>query len=1027
MKDSATNTAESPKPSDAYFIVPPGFRPNSFFVGMEKELRDLDVHLFDKKRRSVGTACVLLHGQPGGGKTHLARQYINKNRKKFPGGIFWISAQSKEEPYHAFSNIKQRLLARDAPEFCKTADGTDVTQPVKDWFQSRQEWLIVFDGVLIEKDEDTAALSRFVPDSRNSSLIYVSRARNLESKQRLLRPFPIKVGPLKQDEARKLLFRILNIHKPNDAEKQKANELVKSVGGLPMAIDAICHRISDTHEPLAKFKLSYVSSPGLESTYNQIFDDLQNLNHMAAWNLINILCWFGQHIPVEMIHLGLRILKAHDVEVRSREDGGEPDINNTFSILMRYALIERNEPASDQASSNSSSSSVNEPEPIDMLKMHSVVQNFCCDSLNSRNLLPQYLGYAVKLLSFSYHQADVKIERSSEFGRVSDYRYYLVHGQQLWDHIEAYESRSQNLEDLRQALRPVLKMIKDEISKREPNSSQESLRKGVFQLSIFDRTSSSSDSIPSAPGPQTPRHHKSLPPLDGQSIYGMPTDKESYSPASFGTATPGLRPKIVGLSPNARFLDVEDPGYESDRENDTTQRKESQATERPSSRPRTPTTEDQKPSWDMFPTNWRTRRPQRDLGSFRRTTAKVQVDDQSAAASIVETTKEEQRKRRGSSPAQDALKEVQKRSPPTSTSGVASFFQRGLFANKPGSENNGLTWAKIAAMARPSKTSPNAEGRNQANASLASPNPDAAKAAKSTRSRHGSSSQSPLATEFIPRPELESRNQQVMSGDFTLFPGDNEEPLPMPPHPGDPSTTFRQPVYQQSQQAYQIPFPSTQQIIAPPPLGPNGAPLPIDNNVTITSYNRRPHSVAYPIPSNTEFSQSLPANQNQPIYFPPHQVSGYTSQPMSRDASHQSHVSIAATEPPPYPTTSSDFSPYTHALPAPSTDPIPQSYNPRGPSSTSPHTRPLPHHQTPPSHTATPPQPGSASMPPLPNTTGTTPAHHSRSSSGGVGPGLRIDSPAGGLGIVSFAPNAHLQFGAQDPMSIEEARRRLVE
>lgn len=1004
---------------------------------MEKELRELESHLFDKRRRAAGTACVLLHGQPGGGKTHLARQYVNKNQKRFPGGIFWINATSKEEMYHAFSNIKQRVLARDAPEFCKKAYGNDVTQPVKDWFQSRQEWLIVFDGVSIEKDEDLTALNNFVPDSRNSSLIYVSRAKNLESKQRLLRPYPIKVGPLRTDEARKLLFKTLSIKNPTDAEKKKANELVKNVGGLPMAIDAICHRISDTHEPLAKFKLSYVASPGLESTYNQIFDDLLNLNHMAAWNLINIICWFGQNIPVEMIRLGLRILKAHAVEVRSKEDIGEPNINSTFSILMRYALVERNEPGSDKDSSNSSSSSLNEPEPIDMLKVHSVVQNFCCDSLNSRSMLPQYLGYAIKLWSFSYHQADIKIKQQPEFGRVSDYRYYLIHGQHLWDHIESYESRSQNLENLRQALDPVLELIKDEISKREPTSSQESLRKCVFQMSIFDRTSSSSDSVPSAPGPQTPKHHKTPPPLDGQSIFGMPLDKEIDSPASFETATPGLRPKIVGLSPNARHLDYEDAGYESDGEAQKMRRDGSQVTERPQSRHRAPTGESQNSGWELMPNPRRTKRPPRDLGSFRPTAAKAQVNRQSVAAAISEPIKENQRRRRDSSPAQDALKEVQNRSPSSSASGVASFFQRGLFSSKSGSENQKPTWANIAAGLMPSKRTSDGNGSKQAYASPAPPQHNTATRKEDVTSRAGSSSQSPLATEFIPRPELDNKNGQVMEGDFTLFPADNEDPLPMPSYPGDLPATFHRPVYQQGQKSYQIPFPSTRPLVAPPPLGPNQAPLPIDGNVTITSSNQRPHSVAYPLASSSALSQSLPPDSNQPLYFPPYQVSGYTSQPMSRDASHQSHASIAATEPPPYPT-ASDFSPYIPPRPAPSTDPIPHPYPYRAPSPSQYTNRPLPpSHLTPPSNTATPPQPAlSAFMPPpYPNPAPTDTAaannnHHSRSSSSGgalIGaPGLAIESPAGGLGIISFASNTQLQFGAQDPISVEEARRRVL-
>ena len=210
---------------------------------------------------------------------------------------------------------------------------------------------------------------------------------------------------------------------------------------------------------------------------------------MEEWNLIHILCWFGHEIPVEMVHLGLRILRAN-VEVRATETGGRPDINTTFGELMRYALIERNEP-DDRDSMSSSRDSLVDPEPIDMLKIHSVVQNFCCDSLNVRGLLPQWLGYAVSLFSFSYHQADIKIKQRPDTARVSDYRYYKVHGQRLWDHSVHYESKSQDLGSIREILKPTLSMIDNEISQHEPSSSQESLKNGIFQISIFDRTSSS--------------------------------------------------------------------------------------------------------------------------------------------------------------------------------------------------------------------------------------------------------------------------------------------------------------------------------------------------------------------------------------------------------------------------------------------------------------------------------------------------------------------------------------------------------
>ena len=552
---------------------------------MDKELQELDRRLFDRRRRD-GTACVLLHGQPGGGKSHLARQYVYKNRKKFSGGIFWIIAQLKEERYQAFSNIHQKVVARDFPELCASVSGNEwsFVENVKAWFETRQEWLIVFDGVVVDKDIDATELQSFVPDSKNSSIIYISRAKSLESKQRLLRPFPIKVSSLKEDDARKLLFKELHIKKPSEAEIKSATQLVRTVGGLPLAIDAISHRLADTHEPLAKYNIkSYSADPKVGGTYNKILDDLQRLGHMEAWNLIHILCFYGQHIPVEMVHLGIKSLRKYPIEVKSWEEGGKADINTTFGVLMRYALIERNEPHENDSMSSSRDSLV-DPEPIDMLKMHNVVQKFCCDSLNARKLLPKWLGYAAGLFSYSFNQADQKIKHKPEPGRVSDYRYYLVHGQRLWDHTLAFETKAQPLIGIRTELEPTLAKIKLEIQNLEPSSSQE-IKQETFQGSIFDRTGSSSESGPSLHETPTPEHRPTPLPLPHETLFGMDIDKPMDSPGSFGTISPiesriGPHSATVRLRPESR-----DDGYETDREglynSHSMQKNASEATARP--------------------------------------------------------------------------------------------------------------------------------------------------------------------------------------------------------------------------------------------------------------------------------------------------------------------------------------------------------------------------------------------------------------------------------------------------------------
>lgn len=77
------------------------------------------------------------------------------------------SATSRDQ---AFEAIYQKAVARESTDAGSKLNkrGQSFITSVKEWFESRQEWLIVFDGVTVEADEDVTELAKFVPDSRNS-------------------------------------------------------------------------------------------------------------------------------------------------------------------------------------------------------------------------------------------------------------------------------------------------------------------------------------------------------------------------------------------------------------------------------------------------------------------------------------------------------------------------------------------------------------------------------------------------------------------------------------------------------------------------------------------------------------------------------------------------------------------------------------------------------------------------------------------------------------------------------------------
>lgn len=135
----------------------------------------------------------------------------------------------------------------------------------------------------------------------------------------------------------------------------------------------------------------------------------------------------------------------------------------------------------------------------------------------------------------------------------------------LREHLVRYHKKYAELGEAHQTLNQYLEAIQSEIERRTPESSQTIAggRPDAFQCSIFDRTSSSSDT-----GPETPsdRIHSRI------STWGFEPEKgQLESPASLTYDTNYTRQvEIRGSHHNHLQLpEAEDDGYDSDREGST--------------------------------------------------------------------------------------------------------------------------------------------------------------------------------------------------------------------------------------------------------------------------------------------------------------------------------------------------------------------------------------------------------------------------------------------------------------------------
>ncbi|KAJ5095399.1 hypothetical protein NUU61_004755 [Penicillium alfredii] len=625
--------AHEPPKELPLLVAPPGFHPNATFYGMKKELEVLHHRLFKAKARPDRTMAVLISGVPGSGKTHLAREYVFKQRESYTGGIFWIDAKSRESAYKCFWEIAQAAMLIDRKQAAdrEYQESRTYVNAVRNWLQTRHEWLLIFDGITFNHDDQLNEFRHFLPWNKRCSIIYTSIDTTLRKKQRLYEPYCLLIPRLHAKDACQLLYKDLGIKNPTPEQALRAMELVEHYDCLPLAIHAIGHRLNATGKPIEKYRVKYqLTDKKLAEPFLSIMNDLYRMQHYQALNLINLLSFLGHQVPVGLLNFGRSAMSAENAEIlTSAQTGEDADLDTTLGTLIHHGLVERTSDADPIVPMNTTvhhsdgedkspvpelSESLTESSQegffsiyrgnsaVDVVKIHSVVQGFCRDELRikdeeykeARNkhdlgFYDSWLIVTTRFLCTSYENAKEKMAHYQDCGLVRDYREFETHASRLAELFPKKPTIMAHplvLREARETLRQLMKSMSSEIDRLSPSSSQESVRN---QRSVFDRSSSSSSSIPDSSADEGPSRRSTWTWND----LGSP---RAESPEEMATPPPRFK---LDLFPPSIFRKAgyeSEGGYDSDTETNGPVRispalsQMSQTTEKPNPSPASPST-----------------------------------------------------------------------------------------------------------------------------------------------------------------------------------------------------------------------------------------------------------------------------------------------------------------------------------------------------------------------------------------------------------------------------------------------------
>jgi tetratricopeptide (TPR) repeat protein len=328
---TAGRRAGSTHPQQTW-LVPAAMRTH-YFCGRERLLAQLRDQLAQRRRAA-------LSGLGGVGKTQTALEYAVRHRSDYPGGVFWVNAESPSGLTAGFVDAAQAL---GLPAALDSQDEELGVRAALDWFNTTDRWLLILDNV-----EDRAAVLRFVPESDGGHVLITSRDAVFAE---IGIPRGLEVRDLESDEAVRFLFSRTGRDESNGAEREAAVALAAELGHLPLALEQAAAYVGETNARFSAYLEAFrarriellekrhgsMSHESIAVTWAANFAAVERISPAAAEALRISAFVDPDAIPYELFSRGAQQLGESIALAIS--DGSELAVAELLVPLARYSLL----------------------------------------------------------------------------------------------------------------------------------------------------------------------------------------------------------------------------------------------------------------------------------------------------------------------------------------------------------------------------------------------------------------------------------------------------------------------------------------------------------------------------------------------------------------------------------------------------------------------------------------------------------------------------------------------------------------